>query len=65
MILVAYDPDQPELMEQLAEHWDKGITVTKSERVKARVMREWKAGNCKIYVMKEVFECLTKISNGD
>lgn len=65
MILVSYDPEQPELMEQFAEHWDKGVTITKSEKVKAKVLENWKAGKCKIYVHKEVFECLTKISNGE
>jgi hypothetical protein len=66
LMLVEYDNTQPELMEQIAEHWKKGITITKSDRVKTRILREWRAGNTKLYFYKEVFECLQEMnSNGE
>ncbi len=64
LMLVEYDDTQPALMEQIADHWQKMMTLTKSERVKARILREWRAGNTKLYFYKEVYECLSKISNG-
>ncbi len=64
LMLVEYDSTQPELMEQITDHWEKMNTITKSEKVKARILREWRAGHTKLYFYKEVYECLTKISNG-
>ena len=65
LMLVEYDDTQPELMDKIAEHWDKMMTITKSDRVKAKILQEWRGGKTKLYFYKEVFECLTKISNGE
>jgi hypothetical protein len=59
-IFVAYDPTQPELMEKIEEHWRVGITITRSEKVKNKIINEWKAGNCKILFHEEVLECLSQ-----
>jgi hypothetical protein len=60
MIPVSYNEDEPVLMAQFEEHWDKGVTVTRNKKVKARILREWKGGNCKILIPEEVHQCLTK-----
>ncbi len=65
LMLVKYDDTQPELMEQIADHWQKMMTLTESEKVKARILREWRAGNTKLYFYKEVFECLSSQSKSD
>ncbi len=62
LMLVEYDDTQPALMEQIADHWQKMNTITKSEKVKARILREWRAGNTKLYFYQEVYECLSKNS---
>lgn len=64
MIPVSYNEDEPVLMAQLEEHWDKGVTITTNPKVKARILIEWKLNRCKILIPKEVYRCLTEISNG-
>ncbi len=64
LMLVEYDDTQPALMKQIADHWEKMNTITKSEKVKAKILLEWRAGHTKLYFYKEVYECLNKISNG-
>ncbi|MCK5292634.1 MAG: hypothetical protein KAR39_11550 [Thermoplasmata archaeon] len=66
LMLVEYDDTQPELMERIADHWQKMMTITKSEKVKAKILLEWRAGHTTLYFYKEVFECLKEMnSNGE
>lgn len=59
-IYIVYDPEHPELMKKLEEHWRVGITITRNEKVKNKIISEWKAGKTKILMHEEVVECLSK-----
>jgi len=61
MIYVVYDPDKPELMEKIVEHWRHHVTITVNEKVQAKILEEWKAGSTKLIMYEEVIECLSQL----
>jgi hypothetical protein len=60
MIYVVYDPDKPELMDKIVEHWRAYVTMTANEKVQAKILQEWKAGNTKLILQEEVVKCLSQ-----
>lgn len=62
VVFTKYDPDRPELMARLEEHWRVGITMTRNEKVKDKIIAEWKAGKTKILMHEEVLLCLSSMT---
>ena len=63
MVYVAYDPERPELMDKFVEHWRAYVTITANEKVQAKILQEWRAGNTKLIMHEEVVKCLEKTIN--
>ncbi|MHA2201972.1 MAG: hypothetical protein ACXABN_19065 [Candidatus Thorarchaeota archaeon] len=60
IVYVTYDPDKPELMKKIKEHWRAYVTITANEKVQAKILQEWEAGNTKLILQEEVVRCLSQ-----